>query len=42
MKVAGMLHAMLPVASKGHNGNGDNPLKYVDTGIPKLFKEVYK
>jgi len=41
-KVAGMLHAMLPDAKNERNNNSFNPYKYIDSGIPVLFKEAYK
>ena len=41
-KVGGLLHAMLPEAKDERNSPGFNPYKYVDAGIPLLFKEAYK
>lgn len=42
-KVGGMLHAMLPDSSI-HKKTEEplNPHKFVNTGIPTLFKEAYK
>ncbi len=40
-KVGGMLHAMLPDSSINKRGNALIPYKYVNTGIPALFKEAY-
>ncbi len=42
-KVGGMLHAMLPDSSIARKKNEEfNPYKFVNTGIPLLFKEAYK
>jgi chemotaxis protein CheD len=42
-KVGGILHAMLPDSSIHREKDGAiNPYKFVDTGIPMLFKEAYK
>ena len=42
-KVGGMLHAMLPDSSIHREHEGPiNPYKFVNTGIPVLFKEAYK
>lgn len=43
-KVGGLLHAMLPDSSIHKNKTGDefNPSKFVNTGIPLLFKTAYK
>ena len=40
-KVAGMLHVMLP-DSNIENGCIDRPARFVDTGVPILFKEAYR
>ncbi len=41
-KIGGMLHAMLPL-SKINPGKADaNPFMFVDTGVPKLFREIYE
>lgn len=41
-KAGGMLHAMLPEAMGDRSAKTFNPHKFVDTGIPLLFKETYK
>lgn len=41
-KVGGMLHAMLPDSSIHKKEDKLNPAKFVNTGIPLLFKEAYK
>ena len=41
-KVGGMLHVMLPASSVNPNKAADNPLMFVDTGVPELFKACYK
>lgn len=42
-KVGGMLHAMLPDSSIHRKKEEPlNPHKFVNTGIPMLFKEAYK
>ena len=41
-KIGGMLHAMLPL-SKINPGKAEaNPFMFVDTGVPKLFREIYE
>jgi chemotaxis protein CheD len=40
--VGGLLHAMLPEANNDKEKSDFNPCKYIDTGIPLLFKETYK
>jgi chemotaxis protein CheD len=40
--VGGMLHAMLPEAKDERNMPTFNPYKYIDTGVPLLFKEAYR
>ena len=40
-KVGGLLHAMLPFSPKG-TPNPDEYTKYVDTGVPVLFKRCYE
>ncbi|MCE5250234.1 chemotaxis protein CheD [bacterium] len=42
VKVGGLLHAMLPEANDEKRKQGFNPYKYIDTGVPILFKEAYK
>lgn len=42
-QVGGILHAMLPDSSIHREKDGEpNPYKFVNTGIPMLFKEAYK
>jgi len=41
-KVGGLLHVMLPVSSVNPAKAADNPLMFVDTGVPELFKACYK
>lgn len=41
-KVGGLLHIMLPEATEEKTSPKFNPHKYVDTGVPTLFKEAYK
>ncbi len=40
-RVGGMLHAMLPSARIDPEGGRGNPARYIDTGLPLLFKEAY-
>jgi len=35
--VAGLVHAMLP---RSRDGTGANPVKYVDTGVERLYEEA--
>lgn len=39
--VGGMLHAMLPTARIDPEGGRGNPARYLDTGIPLLFRQAY-
>jgi len=41
-KVGGLLHAMLPEAKDERNNPNFNPYKYIDSGVPVLFKEAYR
>ncbi len=41
-KVGGMLHAMLPDSSIHNKKEEINPYKFVNLGIPLLFKTAYK
>ena len=41
-KVGGMIHVMLPDSSIEKNPDKMNPLKFVDTGVPILFKTLFK
>ncbi len=38
----GLLHIMLPMSTIDPAKAADNPLMFVDTGVPLLFKECYK
>ena len=41
VKVGGLLHAMLPMSKINPEKAADNPFMFVDTGVPKMFKELY-
>jgi chemotaxis protein CheD len=41
-KVGGLLHVMLPLSSVSPAKAAENPLMFVDTGVPKLFKACYE
>lgn len=41
-KVGGILHAMLPDSSIHNPKEGLNPAKFVNTGLPRLFKMAYE
>ncbi|QTA85266.1 chemotaxis protein CheD [Desulfonema magnum] len=41
VQVGGLLHAMLPLSKINPQKAEANPFMFVDTGVPKLFKEVY-
>jgi chemotaxis protein CheD len=41
VKVGGMLHAMLPLASINPQKAESNPFMFVDTGVTLLFKKIY-
>lgn len=41
-KVGGMLHVMLPASAVSPAKALSNPLMFVDTGVPELFKACYK
>ena len=41
-QVGGMLHVMLPDSANQSSTAKPNPYKFVDTGLPQLFKESYK
>ncbi len=41
-QVGGLLHAMLPLSKINPEKARANPFMFVDTGVPSLFKEVYK
>lgn len=40
--VGGLLHVMLPLSTINQKRAKENPLVFVDTGVPKLFIECYK
>lgn len=40
-KVGGMIHVMLPDSKIERNADVLNPFKYVNTGIPKLYKKLF-
>jgi chemotaxis protein CheD len=40
-KVGGMLHIMLPLSTNNAAKAAENPLMFVDTGVPQLFKACY-
>ncbi|MBW2366448.1 MAG: chemotaxis protein CheD [Deltaproteobacteria bacterium] len=42
VKIGGVLHYMLPESSLDEQKAQNNPFMFADTGIPNLFKEVYK
>jgi chemotaxis protein CheD len=39
--VGGMLHAMLPDSTIDARKSQENPYMFVDTGVPRLFRECY-
>jgi chemotaxis protein CheD len=41
-KVGGMIHIMLPNSSVNPEKAKQNPLMFVDTGVPELFRTCYK
>jgi chemotaxis protein CheD len=41
VRVAGLLHIMLPDASNSPERAAQNPLTFVDTGVPRLFRAAY-
>lgn len=41
-KVGGILHAMLPEALDKRDDPAFSPCKFVDTGVPLLFREAYR
>ncbi len=41
-KIGGMIHFMLPDSSIERNPQEMNPYKYVNTGIPLLYKALFK
>lgn len=40
--VGGLLHVMLPAAGEERHSAGFNPCRYVDSGVPLLFREAYR
>ncbi len=40
--VAGLLHVMLPLSKIDPIKAADNPAMFIDTGVPRLFKECYR
>lgn len=40
--VGGLIHIMLPLSSVNPEKAKSNPLMFVDTGVPELFKACYK
>lgn len=41
-QVGGLLHAMLPLSKINPEKAANNPYMFVDIGVPKLFKEIYR
>lgn len=41
-RVGGLIHIMLPLSSVNPEKAQTNPLMFVDTGVPLLFKNCYK
>ena len=41
-RVGGLLHVMLPSATIDPEKAAHNPSMFVDTGVPRLFRECYK
>jgi chemotaxis protein CheD len=42
VRVGGMIHIMLPISTVNPAKAANNPLMFVDTGVPELFKSCYK
>lgn len=42
VQVGGLLHAMLPLSKINPEKAVSNPYMFVDTGVPRLFKEIYR
>lgn len=40
-RVGGMLHAMLPEADRGRPARGGSRARFIDVGVPRLFRECY-
>jgi len=41
-RVGGLLHAMLPLSKINAEKAAEKPFMFVDTGVPRLFRAVYK
>lgn len=41
-RVGGMLHVMLPLSTIDPRKAQDRPFMFVDTGLPRLFKDCYR
>jgi chemotaxis protein CheD len=41
-QIGGLLHAMLPLSKINRDKAQANPYMFVDTGVPALFKKMYK
>lgn len=41
-KIGGMIHIMLPESGIEREKDNLNPMKYVDLGVPVLYKELFK
>jgi chemotaxis protein CheD len=41
VRVAGMLHAMLPDSTQSPERAKENPYSFIDTGVPLLFRAAY-
>ena len=42
VQIGGLLHAMLPLSKINRDKAQANPFMFVDTGVPTLFKTLYK
>jgi chemotaxis protein CheD len=42
LKISGLIHIMLPDSTIEKNVEYTNPYKFVDLGVPALFKEMFK
>jgi chemotaxis protein CheD len=40
--VGGLIHIMLPTAAAHMEKSRENPFMFVDTGVPRLFQEMYR
>lgn len=41
-RVAGLLHAMLPASTIDPSAGQAHPARYIDTGVPELFRACYR